>query len=156
MIGRRRHLHDDRLFSCYVAEQSGDAVDGPSAEHLSACADCRARYTELAGFMDGLRADAEAEADAIFTADDLRAQQQQIQRRLEHLGQPARVLSFPARMVRRHLTTPGARIAPRWTAAAAAAGLFIGVGVGVVFDARHRADPAPMTTLTPLTPSRPP
>ena len=151
---RARHLHDDRLFLCYVAERGGDAVDPPSVEHLAGCADCRGRYAELAHFMDGLRADAEAETDAIFTPDQLHAQAQHILRRIEHLGQPARVLSFPARLVRRHLQTAGVRLAPRWTAAAAAAGLFVGVGVGVVFDARHRAtSPAPMV-MTIARPSR--
>jgi len=146
VIGRARHLHDDRLFSCYVAEQSGEHVDSPAAEHLEACAGCRARLSDLARFMDGLRTDAETESDAIFTPEELRAQQQHILRRIEHLGQPARVLSFPARLVRRHLTRVGARIAPRWAAAAAAAGLVIGVGVGILvnFNAPYRAEgPAP-------------
>lgn len=154
MIGRARHLHDDRLFSCYVAEQSAEQVDSAAAEHLEACAGCRARLSDLARFMDGLRADAETETDAVFTPEELRAQQQHILRRIEHLGQPARVLSFPARLVHRHLTRVGARIAPRWTAAAAAAGLVIGVGVGVLFDARHLAEgPAP-SAMTVARPSR--
>ena len=157
MIGRARHLHDDRLFSCYVAERGGEAVDRPSAAHLDACVECRARYTDLARFMDDLRADAEAETDAVFTPDELRAQQQHILRRIEHLGQPARVLSFPGWLVRRHLTRAGARVAPRWMAAAAVAGLVVGVGVGVVFDARHRAatpaSSAPFT-MTVARPSR--
>ena len=152
MIGRGHHLHDDSLFSCYVAEQSGEAVDHGSAEHLGTCVDCRGRYVELARFMDGLREDAEGETDAIFTPADLRAQQQHILRRIEHLGQPARVISFPARLVHRHLASAGGRFAPRWTAMAAVAGLVIGVGVGVVFDARHRQTaPGPVAPLTPLT-----
>lgn len=138
MIGRARHLHDDRLFECYVAEHGGDSVDPPLAEHLADCADCRARYGDIARFMDDLRTEADAETDEIFTADRLRLQQQQIARRIEHLAHPARVLSFPARIVQRHFTLSAGRVAPRWAAAAAAAGLFVGVAVGMFLDSRTR------------------
>ncbi len=137
-MGRARHLHEDHLFDCYVARQSGEPIDPPSAEHLADCSECGARYNELARFMDGLRDEATAETDAVFTPDRLRQQQQHIARRIEHLSHPARVLSFPARLVRRHFTVTAARVAPRWAAAAAAAGLFVGVGVGIVFDSRTR------------------
>ena len=103
--------------------------------------------------MDGLREDATEEADALFTNDALRSQHQHIMRRIEHLGHPARVLSFPGRVVRRHFAATGARWAPRWTAAAAAAGLFIGVGVGVVVDSRNRPVPNPLA-MTIARPSR--
>jgi hypothetical protein len=76
----------------------------------------------------------------------LRLQQQHILRRIEHLGEPARVLSFPARLVRRHFRASARGLAPRWAAAAAAAGLFVGVGFGVLFDR-----PTPVT----LTANRP-
>jgi predicted anti-sigma-YlaC factor YlaD len=148
VIGRVRHLHEERLFECYVAERSGEAVDPPSASHLSSCGECRARYTELSRFMEGLREEAEAETDALFTPQQLRVQQQQIVRRLEHLGQPARVLSFPARLIHRHLAGHAQRIAPRWAAAAAVAGLFVGVGLGVFFDSRTGSTPIVMTALT--------
>lgn len=138
MIGRPRHLHDDRLFECYVAERGGERVDPPAADHLADCADCSARYGELTRFMEGLRTEAEQETDEIFTPEQLRLQQQHISRRIEHLGHPARVLSFPARMVRKHFSSSTGRLAPRWAAAAAAAGLFVGVGVGIFFDSRSR------------------
>jgi predicted anti-sigma-YlaC factor YlaD len=155
VIGRARHLHEDRLFSCYVAEQSGEAFDRRSSEHLAACGECRTRYADLARFMNGLRDDAEEETDDVFTADELRAQMQQIARRIEHLGQPARVLSFPRRLVHRHLARGGARIAPRWMVAAAAAGLIVGVGVGVLFDAERRAaQSTPLSSVT-MTVARP-
>jgi hypothetical protein len=154
VIGRARHLQEDRLFECYIAEQNGDDLDPRTAAHMADCSECRARYDELATFMDGLREDANEEADAIFTNEALRAQHQHIMRRIEHLGHPARVLSFPGRVVRRHFAATGAGWAPRWTAAAAAAGLFIGVGVGVVFDSRSRtASPNPLA-MTIARPSR--
>ena len=126
MIGRVRHLQEDRLFDCYTAAQGGESLDPRAAAHLAQCAECRARYDELVQFMDDLRQEADEETSAVFTPETLRAQQQHIMRRIEHFGHPARVLSFPGRVVRRHFAPTG-RIAPRWTAAAAAAGLFIGV-----------------------------
>jgi hypothetical protein len=136
VIGRA-HLHEERLFECYVAERSGEAIDGAAASHLSSCSECGARYGDLTRFMDGLRDEAEAEVDGVFTAEELRAQRQHITRRIEHLGHPARVISFPARLMRRHLASSAPRIATRWAAAAAAVGLFVGVGVGLVLDARR-------------------
>src|SRR6185436_10199339 len=74
VIGRARHLQDERLFDCYVAERSGEPLDPPSAEHLADCVECGARYGELTQFMDGLRSEAETETDEIFTAEQLRLQ----------------------------------------------------------------------------------
>ena len=121
MIGRVRHLQEDRLFDCYTAAQAGELPDPRSAAHIADCAECRARYDELVQFMDGLRQEADEDTAAVFTPETLRAQQQHIMRRIEHLGHPARVLSFPGRVVRRHFAPTAGRFAPRWTAAAAAA-----------------------------------
>jgi anti-sigma factor RsiW len=138
---RARHLHDDRLFDCYLTERGGDALDPPAAEHLADCDACGARYAELTAFMDTLRREAEADADAVFTPDLLRAQQQQIARRLEHVGRPARVISFPSRIVRRTIGASQSRTAPRWVAAAAAAGLFLGVALGASYEWNLRHAP---------------
>jgi hypothetical protein len=138
---RVRHLTEECLFDFYVAERIAEAVDPPSAEHLTDCAACNARYTELVALMDTVRREGEAEADSIFTADRLRAQQQQIARRIALVGRPARVLSFPGRIVRRTLTASSTRTAPRWIAAAAAAGLFVGVAVGASYQFRWVAAP---------------
>ncbi len=134
MIARARHLQEDRLFDSYFAERSGAPLDPPVAEHLADCEDCNARYAELSGFMDTLRRDGDAEADAVFTPEGLRAQQQQIARRIEHVGRAARVISFPTRMVRRTIRASAGQTAPRWIAAAAAAGLFVGVAVGASYQ----------------------
>jgi hypothetical protein len=150
VTGSTRHLHEDRLLECYIAERSGERVDEPAADHLSACQDCGVRYGDLSRFMDGLRAEAEAETDEIFTPEELRLQQRLIARRIEHLGHPARVLSFPVRMVHRHLTRHASRIAPRWAAAAVAAGVCVGVGAGILLDSHARERPAPMTIARPL------
>lgn len=142
MIGRAHHLQDDRLFECYLAGLDGTAVDRPVAAHLAECAACAAHLRELVKFMDGLREEAEADTDAIFTPERLRIQQQQILHRLEHLGHAARVLSFPARLMGRRMAHTASRIAPRWAIAAAAAGLFVGVGVGTLIDPPRRETPA--------------
>jgi len=155
---RAQHLHDDRLFDCYLAVRDGDAIDPPVAEHLTDCDACHERYSALTTFMDGLKDEAAAEADAIFTPDRLRVQRQQIARRLDHLGHPARVITFPGRAAG-HPVASVVRPARRWIAAAAAAGLFIGVGTGLFLDwesvrrpGRHATALARQTLLTaPLT-----
>jgi len=139
---RAHHVHDDLLLDAYVAERHGDAMDPPVADHLADCAPCSARYLELTALMDGLRREGEAEADAIFTPDRLRAQQQQIARRVEHVGRAPRVISFPGRIVRRTIGASTPRTAPRWAAAAAAAGLFVGVAVGASYQWTGRRVPS--------------
>ena len=129
-----RHLHDERFIECYLAQRDGAPIDPPTAEHVADCPACSARYAELSSFLDLLRTEGDAEADAIFTADRLGAQRQQIAQRLGHVGRSARVISFPGRVVRRTITGSSAATAPRWVAAAAAAGLFIGVAVGASYQ----------------------
>jgi hypothetical protein len=141
VIRRSRHLHDDRLFDCYLAARQGEPVDPPSAEHLADCPACGSRYGDLARAMDAVRADAEAESDAIFTPERLRAQHQHIAKRLETVARPARIISFPGQMVRRTFTASTTRLAPRWMAAAAAAGLFVGIALGASYEWDWRARP---------------
>jgi anti-sigma factor RsiW len=139
-VKRPLHLHDDHLFECYLAQRQGEVADPPTAEHLADCDDCAARYAELALVMDTMRAEGEAETDAIFTPDRLRAQQQQIGRRIEAVGRLARVISFPGRFVQRTIRVSTLR-SPRWTAAAAAAGLFLGIALGASYEWEYRARP---------------
>jgi anti-sigma factor RsiW len=134
VIQRASHLQEERLFDSYLAERGGEPVDPRVAEHLGDCPSCSSRYAELAAFMDTLRRDGDADADAIFTPERLRLQQQQIVRRLSLVGRHARVLSFPGRIVGRTIDPSATRPTPRWVAAAAAAGLFIGVAVGASYQ----------------------
>jgi hypothetical protein len=131
---RVRHVTDDRLLDLYVAERHREPLDPPAADHLSDCASCRERYAELTAFMEALHREGEAEADEVFTPEHLRVQQQHIARRIESIARPARVISFPSRIVRRTIGASASRSAPRWIAAAAAAGLFVGVAVGAAYD----------------------
>jgi hypothetical protein len=132
MIGRSRHLSEDCLFDGYLAAREGQPLDPPAAEHLADCEECSARYAELAGFLNQVRAEGDAEADDIFTTDQLNRQYEQILHRIEHLNRSARVISFPGR-IGHQIGTAAGRVAPRWLAAAAAAGLFVGVAVGGTF-----------------------
>jgi anti-sigma factor RsiW len=145
-VTSRTHLSEQRLFDCYLVGRAGEPIDPRAAEHLADCAECRARYDDLTHTMDALRHEADVETAAVFTADRLRGQQQQIMRRVEHVGRPARVLDFPRRVVSRHMNPSGANGLTRWVYAAAAAGLVIGVGLGAVYQ----ADRTSLTELTGL------
>jgi hypothetical protein len=133
VIFRARHLQEASLFECYLSEKDGEAIEPTAAEHLTDCAECHARYLDLRGFMDGLRTEVDAELDEVFPAERLRAQQQQIARRLEHLAHPARVINFPRHLPDQHVAPSRSRVAMRWIGAAAAAGLFLGIGLGTFF-----------------------
>ncbi len=147
MIARAQHIEDDRLFDCYLAQRTGDSLDPPLAEHLADCPSCTTRLAELATFMDGLKAEALDETDAIFTPERLRTQRQSIAVRIEQAGRVARIISFPGRFVARHVGTRTARIGSRWTAAAAAAGLVVGVGLGIFVDQQRNWAYAPAIAL---------
>jgi hypothetical protein len=138
-MGRSPHLAENRLFDCYLAQQAGETLDPRTAEHLADCGQCAAAFAELVTFMNGVRSEAETEADLVFTPERLRAQQQQIARRIEHVGRSARVISFPGRFGEPAIASAPWRAAPRWIAAAAAAGLFIGVAVGASYQWEVRA-----------------
>jgi len=143
---RARHLRDDRLFDCYVAERGGEPLDPPAAEHLADCAECASRYEGLTRSLEGVRHDLNAETDAIFTDDRLLAQRQQIARRLEQLGHAARVISFPGHGAT-HPPRRATGVAARWIAGAAAAGLFIGICVGTFVDSARRGTPRTITQM---------
>jgi len=130
-----RHLPEDGLFECYLAEHCGESLEPPAAEHLTDCAACRARYGDLRRFMDALRTEANSELDEIFPPERQRAQQQQIARRVEHLGHHARVISFPGRQPGplAPIAITSSRVAHHWLGVAAAAGLVIGVGLGTAY-----------------------
>ena len=138
MSARAPHLQDDSLSDCYFAERRGEALDPPAAEHLADCASCSERYAEFERFMTSLREEANAEVDARFPAERLRAQQQEIARRLDHIGRAARVISFPGRLASHRIHPSTTRMATRWIAGAAAAGLFVGVAAGTFFDFSRR------------------
>ena len=117
--------------------------------HLESCAACRARFNELSSWLETLCADATDEADENFSPERLKTQHAQIFRRLEAAVRPARVIAFPR--FAQPLTSRTSH-ASRWIAAAAAAGLIVGVGVGQLMDLRHSLSP-PASTQARVTPA---
>ena len=131
------HL-DDRAFAQLWA-------DGGDHPHLASCAACRTRFEHYAGWIDDLAADVRVQTDRIFTTERLTAQQAQINRRLEALERPTRVIPFPraARVV------IGTQSPMRRWMVAAAAGLIAGVGLAQVVDhSFDRRDPAQLSHLS--------
>jgi hypothetical protein len=128
------HLDDAALVAIWTsAMATGTAADGRDA-HIASCAECRVRYDALASWMQEIRTEACLEADEHFTSERLAGQQAAILRRIETSGRPARVLAFPRLSAGRAVRSIPVR---RWIAAAAAAGLLVGVGLGQLMDFRR-------------------
>ena len=117
MMKGHSHLSDDELIELYLAG---------ATEH--GCPACEARRADLAALMADISDAAVDEADALFPADRLARQQARILGRLEQDGRPGRVIAFPSHSPDGPL--PRTRPAARWIAAAAAAGLVIGLLAG--------------------------
>lgn len=131
-LGMNRHLSEADLVEVWTETSLNETRGAIGARaHLRDCSECRTRYAEFTGWLDGLRADATAEADDAFPPERLAAQQAQILRRLEMVGRPARVIAFP-RFAGPISTQHHGR--QRWIAAAAAAGLVVGIGLGRLVD----------------------
>jgi hypothetical protein len=145
-LNRSHHLDDDAIAALWSARATATAdgeerTAGPSTldgardeSHVQGCVQCRARYDAFADWLSDARGEAIGEADDIFSADRLAAQQAQILRRLETLGRPARVIAFPRFSGSAALDRRGPQ---RWIAAAAAAGLIVGLGAGELLDIRR-------------------
>ncbi len=135
------HLDDDGLAAIWTDQ----AVTGvrQAHPHLEACTSCRARFVELSAWLRSVSTDATAEADEQFPSERLAAQHAAIFRRLEAAERPARVIAFPR--FAQPLTSRTSH-ASRWIAAAAAAGLIVGVGVGQLMDLRHPFTAQPAST----------
>jgi hypothetical protein len=121
----RAHISDDRLVElCF----NGGLTTAEDA-HVTGCGECRARRSRLEVLLSEVSDAARADADAAFSEDRLAAQHARIMQRLEQDGRPARVIAFPASQPSdaRPLRT---RPAARWIAAAAAAGLAVGLLAG--------------------------
>jgi hypothetical protein len=132
------HLDDDALVAIWTDEATSGVRQ--AHPHLESCPSCRARFSELSAWLQGVQIDATAEADEHFSPERLAAQHALIFRRLEAAERPARVIAFPR--FAQPLTSRTSH-ASRWIAAAAAAGLIVGVGVGQLMDLRHPFTPQP-------------
>jgi hypothetical protein len=128
----RQHLTDQRLIDTYfacVGDGSELGAVKTECEHVRTCETCALRYEKLTASLERLREAAFAEADDYFTADRLAAQRGHILRHLEGAEHPARVIPFPRTTAKPYVTRVHAPLF-RWVAAAAVAGLVIGVSAG--------------------------
>jgi len=150
----RHHPTDERLIALYFGDEEANAEERKAVRlHLHGCEACTWRYTELTAPLQRLREDAASEADEVFTASRLDAQRAAIRRRLEDGSKAARVVPFPSA---RPATRPVShRPLVRWIAAAAAAGLIIGVSAGRLLDLRGVRQPAPAPIAAAASPNRP-
>ena len=141
-LGLSRHVTDADLMAVWADIRLGDSSPTAAGAHVRECSACRTRLTSLSSWLDGLRSEARQEADEAFPRERLVAQQTQVLRRLEAMERPARVLTFP-----RFAKAISARDVgrQRWIAAAAVAGLVVGIGLGQTF---HLGGPSPTATDT--------
>ena len=119
VILRGGHLSDRVLVEVWTT--------GLRPAHLDDCGRCAGRALELSRWLDDVQAQGRADADAVFSDSRLAGQRESILDRIAQLERPAKVLSFPAATAATHPVIIGRRIGTGWVAAAAAAGLMIGV-----------------------------
>ena len=123
---RARHLSDDRLIELSLL----GSASATEHEHLSSCARCDARRVRLQRLLDDVTDAATDAADAAFPAERLARQQARILAHLQHAGGPARVIAFPAGHPPQEPVASRTRPGSRWIAAAAVAGLVVGIIAG--------------------------
>ena len=131
------HL-DDAAFAELWTNALADGNPPAEHDHLRDCAECRLRFTSFSNWIDGLRIDGVGEAEEALSAERLASQQAQIFRRLGAAERPARVIAFPKFPAGAMRPTP----VRRWIAAAAAAGLLTGVGIGQMLNLRSGSGPS--------------
>jgi hypothetical protein len=146
VFAAKRHLDDTLLIRRYLADRglaALDASDEAPLRHLAHCPACDARYRAVRAAFDETREAAIADAEAACSADRMERQRERILRRVGALQSGPRVLPFPAAGQNGHAAAQP-RVFRRWVAAAAVAGLLVGLGAGrIVFnggDSRATAD----------------
>jgi hypothetical protein len=136
-----RGAHPDEASLVVAALDPGATPGEDVARHLATCRRCRAVADRAVSLLAEARAQAEHDADEVFTEAVLDRQRAHVMRRLEQNGHPARVLPFPAPS----LAFPGtSQVVRRWVAAAAAAGLLVGALAGRFVTLRQEGRLAPV------------
>ncbi len=140
----KRHLSEERLIELTMRTLApGNALaDAVADDHVAACEMCRTRATELAQMLDDVSAVANAQAGAEFSDEWLARQQARIFQRIEQDGRPGRLIAFPAGQPHPPALVRS-RPASRWVAAAAVAGLVVGLLTGQLLPVGQSASPAP-------------
>lgn len=132
MFAGKRHLDDNTLIRRYLADRGLEALEADDEallRHLVQCRRCEARYVAMQVAFGEARDAAIEEASAVCSPERMARQRDRILRRIEAQDAGPRVLPFPA-------AGHGAsgdqqpRVLRRWVAAAAVAGLFVGLTAG--------------------------
>jgi hypothetical protein len=146
VVLRRGHLSEDALVEVWNT--------GVRPAHLDTCDICSARALEVGRWLGDVQSLGVATADAVFTEERLTAQRGQILDRLAQLERPSKVISFPAASasVRENGVVKTRRVNPAWVAAAAAAGIMVGV---VSVELRHLAFGSASPTTTTVSQAQP-
>jgi hypothetical protein len=109
---------------------------------------------EFAALVEEIVSAADAGTDAVFTEERLAAGRNRILQRIAHIGEPGRIIAFPS------VATSATRLfkqrpSSRWVAAAAAAGLVIGLLVGrLSIPGQPRASQPSLTASARMEPAR--
>lgn len=120
----RRHLTEQQLIEVCL-DDTPDAEHPARAEHLEHCGECQARHSEFVTLLTDVSRAAAADAEGAFSDDRLARQRDVIMERVAQASAVGRVITFPAGPARSSL--PAGPSGSRWVAAAAAAGLVIGL-----------------------------
>lgn len=149
----RHHPADDQLIALYFADEATAEEQRSARQHLHGCEACTWRYAELIAPLEQLRVDAASEADEIFTPARLDAQRAAIRETLEQGARATHIIPFPAHSARVGRSVIG-RPMFRWVAAAAAAGLLVGVSAGrfIVLN-NHAAAPVSRIAVAKMAPA---
>ena len=156
MFVGNRHLDDSALIRRYLAERGLEALeasDEAGLRHLVRCPSCDARYVALQRAFDDARDAVVDRADATFTPERLAEQRDRILRRIDARYDGPRVLPFPAGAVAAH-GTPPSLLVKGWIAAAAVAGLVIGLTAGQFLHFTEDAAPVARSVAPAIGPAR--
>ncbi len=126
----RRHLSEDRLLALALGTTDESARASAAPSHLRTCGWCQNRFNAIAPLLESMRQSADTGFEAVFTPERLGVQRTRIVHRLAQLVgkiEPARVLAFP---FSDQPFRPVEFRSGHWLAAAAAAGLLLGVSLG--------------------------
>ena len=121
-----RHLSDSQLVVACQPLPDDQAHPGHGyLDHVEGCPPCRVRHDAVARMLDDARRTAELDAEDAFPLERLAQQRDRILARVDDLCRAGKVLTFPSAHPRNVPAQPSHRT--RWVAAAAAAGLVVGL-----------------------------
>ncbi len=136
MFAAKGHLDDSALIRRYLADRGLGVLeteDQALMRHLAHCPACSARYASLQSAFDDTRQAAADEAAAVCSPARMDRQRERILRQIDALSGGTRVLPFPAAGQGAHAAREH-RVMARWVAAAAVAGLMVGLTAGRLVD----------------------